>query len=591
VAESHVAGAPLTRRQIREAERAAAEAAARAERERESRSAGPAAAPAARVAHSAWDARTATPPASAPRPTTALPAPGGRSARTTGPDAPTPTPSWVPTERQAPAARGPQAPASRAAATSAIPSLTRPAPEAAHGRRAARPADPQQVDRPTRHPAPAARAIPTATLVAAAHEVARPEPVASALGHAPAARVVRVAETARPASAPRPAPRLDETAVVPAPRLDETVVVPAPRLDELDAPAAPTAAPRADSATLLGPSWAVTQVGAPTAPQAATGDTRATQERPVEQEAPAARPAATPAPETRAASEAQAQDAAGAPAEDAAPSRESRRADVRPSHSRPAGRANVVRVHSAPARAVNRTARHAARFGVVGALALVTVAVPLGRGTFGGTEVLSGLPSDHGTLPSTVVALTAQPGVMSPPASLTTVDSAILEARGAQLASRDWSRQPIPGCDPAARPAGANGLLARADLCTLWDGHTQLRADAASALAELNAVYVARFGADMCIVSGYRTLQEQYSVKARKGGLAAAPGKSNHGWGLAIDFCSSMTTGTRWAWLNENAGTYGFENPAWARPGGSGPYERWHWEYTKGVQADGEYYG
>jgi hypothetical protein len=36
---------------------------------------------------------------------------------------------------------------------------------------------------------------------------------------------------------------------------------------------------------------------------------------------------------------------------------------------------------------------------------------------------------------------------------------------------------------------------------------------------------------------------------------------------------------------------FGWENPAWARPGGSGPYERWHWEYTKGVMADGEYFG
>jgi len=221
----------------------------------------------------------------------------------------------------------------------------------------------------------------------------------------------------------------------------------------------------------------------------------------------------------------------------------------------------------------------------------VTVAIPLGHGALGSTDVLSGLPSDRGTLPSTVSALTAFPANGSPPASLTTADSAILELRDAQLASRDASRQPIPGCDPSARAAGLNGRLATKDLCTLWDGHTKLRADAASALAELNSVYVAKFGADMCLASGYRTLQQQYAVKAQKGGLAAPPGKSNHGWGLAVDFCGGMTSGKVWAWLNENAGTYGFENPSWARPGGSGPYERWHWEYTKGVKADGEYYG
>lgn len=52
-----------------------------------------------------------------------------------------------------------------------------------------------------------------------------------------------------------------------------------------------------------------------------------------------------------------------------------------------------------------------------------------------------------------------------------------------------------------------------------------------------------------------------------------------------------MTSGSRWDWLQANAATYGFENPDWAQPGGSGPYERWHWEYLKGVKADGEYYG
>lgn len=82
--------------------------------------------------------------------------------------------------------------------------------------------------------------------------------------------------------------------------------------------------------------------------------------------------------------------------------------------------------------------------------------------------------------------------------------------------SRDFVREPIPGCDPSARAAGLNGLLATEDLCTLWDGHTQMRADAASALAQLNTLYVAQFGADICVSSGYRTLQQQYAVKAQR---------------------------------------------------------------------------
>ena len=134
-------------------------------------------------------------------------------------------------------------------------------------------------------------------------------------------------------------------------------------------------------------------------------------------------------------------------------------------------------------------------------------------------------------------------------------------------------------------------MVPETDLCTLWDGHTQIRGDAATALAEFNRAYVARFGADMCLVSGYRTLAQQRAVKASRGSFAATPGKSNHGWGLAVDFCSVLTSGERWTWLNANAPTFGWENPSWALPTGSGPHEKWHWEFTKGVKADGEYYG
>ena len=238
-----------------------------------------------------------------------------------------------------------------------------------------------------------------------------------------------------------------------------------------------------------------------------------------------------------------------------------------------------------------RPARAATRLGVLAALAGVTVVIPVSQGAIAGTEVLSGAPLDKATLPSTVSALAAAPASILPPASLVPGEGAIAARAAADAASRSESRSLLPGCDPRERSAGSNGLLPAKDLCTLWDGHTRLRADAAASLAEFNAAYVARFGADMCLASGYRTLAEQRSVKASRGSLAAPPGKSNHGWGLAVDFCSQLTSGERWAWLNANAKAFGWENPAWALPGGSGPHERWHWEYTKGVKADGEYYG
>ncbi|WP_066582591.1 M15 family metallopeptidase [Cellulomonas timonensis] len=236
---------------------------------------------------------------------------------------------------------------------------------------------------------------------------------------------------------------------------------------------------------------------------------------------------------------------------------------------------------------VSRPASWTVRLGVLAALAGVTVVVPLTQKSLPTGGFAADIQAQI-ELPSTVEALSSStsPGL---PSSLISTDAQAL--RSTVTTSRSEEREELAGCDGATRAPGTNGQLRTGDLCTLWDGKTQLRADAAVSLAVLNQAFVARFGADMCLSSGYRTLSQQISVKAQKGGLAAAPGKSNHGWGLAVDLCSSETSGSKWTWLNQNAPSYGWDNPEWARPGGSGPYERWHWEYTQGVKDDGEYYG
>ena len=233
--------------------------------------------------------------------------------------------------------------------------------------------------------------------------------------------------------------------------------------------------------------------------------------------------------------------------------------------------------------------RQAARLGVLVALVGVTVIVPVAQKSFPSTAAYGNDALIDSTLPDTVAALTAMPGSSTPPASLVSTDAS--EARSTVSASRSEDRDPLPGCDGSVRAPGGNGMLATADLCTLWDGKTQIRADAAVSFAVLNQAFVARFGADMCLASGYRSLAQQRAVKATRGALAAPAGKSNHGWGLAIDVCGDETSGAKWTWLNANAAAFGWENPSWARPGGSGPFEKWHWEYTKGVQETGEYYG
>ncbi|MEU2198648.1 M15 family metallopeptidase [Isoptericola sp. NPDC019482] len=146
----------------------------------------------------------------------------------------------------------------------------------------------------------------------------------------------------------------------------------------------------------------------------------------------------------------------------------------------------------------------------------------------------------------------------------------------------------LPGCGGEAAGTGSNGQIPSSELCTLWDGRTQVRADAAVRLAELNEAYKAAWGESMCITDGFRSYAQQVATKAAKGYLAAAPGTSNHGWGLAVDICPETYSGSRWDWLAANAPAYGWDNPDWARPGGS-KYEPWHWEYTAGVTQMGDY--
>jgi len=185
-------------------------------------------------------------------------------------------------------------------------------------------------------------------------------------------------------------------------------------------------------------------------------------------------------------------------------------------------------------------------------------------------EVLSGVV-DQGTPTSLLAALP----------STTRVDSV----------SRSTEREALPGCDGEPRYGSSNGAIPADDLCTLWDGANMLRGDAAVAIAELNQNYRAALGTDLCITDSYRTLAEQRRLAATKGGLAAAPGTSNHGWGLAVDLCTSVTnSSTAMSWLRANGPTFGWTNPDWALRGGSGPYEPWHWEYLPGTKEMGTDY-
>jgi hypothetical protein len=83
-----------------------------------------------------------------------------------------------------------------------------------------------------------------------------------------------------------------------------------------------------------------------------------------------------------------------------------------------------------------------------------------------------------------------------------------------------------------------------------------------------------RDGVQIGINDSYRSFAEQVDMVRRKGlysqgGLAAKPGTSDHGWGMAVDLDLNPTAQ---AWMRANASRFGFVEDT--------PREPWHWAYT-----------
>lgn len=79
----------------------------------------------------------------------------------------------------------------------------------------------------------------------------------------------------------------------------------------------------------------------------------------------------------------------------------------------------------------------------------------------------------------------------------------------------------------------------------------------------------------------YRTYADQVYMKRTKGYLAATPGTSNHGYGLAADV-NYTNAGFKWLWAN--AGKFGFKPlSGWGlSPNTPDKAEAWHWENLDG---------
>ncbi|NKY38489.1 M15 family metallopeptidase, partial [Cellulomonas septica] len=147
------------------------------------------------------------------------------------------------------------------------------------------------------------------------------------------------------------------------------------------------------------------------------------------------------------------------------------------------------------------------------------------------------------------------------------LETAVSQTPGASSA-RDASGVPVD----LARYG--NGRIPPDALAPVGSTGHRLWAPAAQAFGDLTAA-AARDGVRIGITDSYRSYDAQIDVAARKGlysqgGLAAAPGTSPHGWGLALDLALDDRAQ---AWMRANAGTYGFEEDT--------PREPWHWVYSR----------
>jgi D-alanyl-D-alanine carboxypeptidase len=102
-------------------------------------------------------------------------------------------------------------------------------------------------------------------------------------------------------------------------------------------------------------------------------------------------------------------------------------------------------------------------------------------------------------------------------------------------------------------------------------GHT-LWAPAAESLTRMMAD-AKKDGVHIGITDSYRPYTEQVDLARRKGlysqgGLAAKPGTSEHGWGMAADLDLNAKA---LSWMKEHGADYGFVNNV--------PRESWHWAF------------
>lgn len=172
------------------------------------------------------------------------------------------------------------------------------------------------------------------------------------------------------------------------------------------------------------------------------------------------------------------------------------------------------------------------------------------------------------------------PNIFSAPASVAAMpqNQSPTPAVAPAVTQRNMPTTTLPAIAPsqpavvkAAPMAGKNGQLQLAQLTQVETGH-YLAPAAASKFEQMKAAAAAD-GINLNINNAYRSYEKQVEMANRlglysRGGKAAVPGTSNHGWGKAVDLNVKSNPGS-FEWLKQNAAKYGFKNI---------PREPWHWE-------------
>lgn len=174
--------------------------------------------------------------------------------------------------------------------------------------------------------------------------------------------------------------------------------------------------------------------------------------------------------------------------------------------------------------------------------------------------------------PRSLAPASAQAAATTTSASGTAFAQALAEAVGTSSGTATSTGARNADGVPVELAAYGNGKIPASALAEVGDTGHRLWAPAAESLERLRAD-AARAGVTIGITDSYRSYEAQVDVAARKGlysqgGLAAVPGTSDHGWGMAVDLDLDPAAQS---WMRQNAGRYGFVEDT--------PREPWHWAY------------